>query len=311
MFIPQVKLFGLLTVEQDAQSPVELSAKAQELFSYLLIFRDRGHTREALGDLLWPEATYALAQKYLRQTLWQLQSALDGENIVSEHRCPLILLNPGWIRLNPQAGLWADLILFEDAFHLVRDTPAGQWTPETAQVVEKAIQLYRGDLLETWYQDWCLYERERLQLTYLSMLDKLMSYCEAQQQYEQGITYGRLILRYDRARESTYRQLMRLYYLAGERTTALHEYARCVAALDAELQIEPTQKTVALYEQIRADQLDAVSAPYPNLQPYQHRGPFREQLELQERLNRLDQLLATFQTQIHQELNQILTALNR
>ena len=37
--------------------------------------------------------------------------------------------------------------------------------------------VYRGDLLEGCYQDWCLFERERLQNAYLAMLDKLMVRC--------------------------------------------------------------------------------------------------------------------------------------
>ncbi|MEZ4660564.1 MAG: hypothetical protein R2911_23660 [Caldilineaceae bacterium] len=43
-----------------------------------------------------------------------------------------------------------------------------------------------------------MFERERLQLIYLTLLDKLMGYCESQQLYEQGIAYGQTILRFDR-----------------------------------------------------------------------------------------------------------------
>jgi hypothetical protein len=41
------------------------------------------------------------------------------------------------------------------------------------------LLLYRGDLIEAWYQDWCIYERDRLQLTFLAMLEKLTADCEA------------------------------------------------------------------------------------------------------------------------------------
>ena len=56
-----------------------------------------------------------------------------------------------------------------------------------------------GDLIETLYSDWCIYERDRLQLVYLAMLEKLMGYCEDRQRYPQGIAYGQRILRYDPA----------------------------------------------------------------------------------------------------------------
>jgi two-component SAPR family response regulator len=93
------------------------------------------------------------------------------------------------------------------------------------------VALYHGDLLEDWFQDWCLYERERLQNIYLAALDKLMDYCEASRDYDAGLAYGTRILRHDLARERTHRRLMRLYYLAGDRTSALRQYDRCVQIL--------------------------------------------------------------------------------
>jgi len=65
------------------------------------------------------------------------------------------------------------------------------------------VNIYQGNLLEAWYQDWCLYERERLQKLFLAMLDMLMDYCEAPQDYETGRTFGNRILQDDRAREHT------------------------------------------------------------------------------------------------------------
>jgi DNA-binding SARP family transcriptional activator len=62
------------------------------------------------------------------------------------------------------------------------------------------------------------------------------------------------ILRYDQARERTHRQLMRLQYLAGNRTGALRQFERCAAVLEKELGIQPAASTAALYEQIRDDQ---------------------------------------------------------
>ena len=116
-------------------------------------------------------------------------------------------------------------------------------------------ECYKRDLLEGWYQDWCTYERERLQHFYLSMLDKLMDYCEANQKYEDGVLYGDMILRYDHARESTHRRLMNLYYLSGDRTAALRQYERCIAALREELEVEPAFSTRSLKELIAKDQL--------------------------------------------------------
>jgi DNA-binding SARP family transcriptional activator len=107
--------------------------------------------------------------------------------------------------------------------------------------------------LEGWYQDWCIFERERFQLMHLALLDKLVQYCELHQEYETGLNYGMEILRNDHAYERTHRQLMRLYALTGNRTQALYQYERCATALRDELGVEPSESTRELYEQIRLD----------------------------------------------------------
>jgi len=91
---------------------------------------------------------------------------------------------------------------------------------------------------------------------YLSMLDKLLAYSEEHSEYDSGRGYGDTILRYDRAREQTHRQLMHLKYMAGDRTGALRQYERCAAALQEELSVKPERRTKTLYEQIRADKLN-------------------------------------------------------
>jgi DNA-binding SARP family transcriptional activator len=87
------------------------------------------------------------------------------------------------------------------------------------------------------------------------MLERLMGYCETRRLYAKGIAYGHCILRYDPARESTHRQLMRLYYRAGDRTTALRQYDRCAAVVAKQFDIQPSRETVALYHQVRTDRL--------------------------------------------------------
>jgi DNA-binding SARP family transcriptional activator len=121
-----------------------------------------------------------------------------------------------------------------------------------------AIQLYDGDLLEGWYQDWCLAARERIQAKYLALLDKLMAASEHRGHYEAGILYGARILEIDRAREATHQRLMRLHYLSGDRTGALRQFARCRDALRDDLAVDPSRKTIALHEAIRHDRVDGL-----------------------------------------------------
>jgi len=243
------RLFGKFTALCDGEQIEELgSGKAQELLAYLLIYRDRPHPRESLAELLWQAPSGATAKKYLRQVLWQMQQALPIEGLIDNQ--------PDWIRISREANYQLDVAEFEQAFSRARGVPGQQLDSRVVAGLEQAAALYRGDLLEGWYSDWSIFERERLQNTWLAMLDKLMSYCEIRQDYEAGQAYGIQVLRIDRAREQTHRRLMRMAYLAGDRTGALRQYERCAQALKEELGVRPSRQTEELHRLVQNDALD-------------------------------------------------------
>jgi DNA-binding SARP family transcriptional activator len=255
----RITLFGKFDVRCDDQVLEGLDTrKVQELFCYLLLNRDQPHPREALASLLWDEDQTDQPVRCLRKTLWQLRTALDArDEALSDH---VLVVEPEWIQLNPGADLWLDVVAFEGAYASAQGVRGKDLDRGQIQLLQTAVDLYRGGLQESWYHDWYLYERERLQHLHLILLDKLMDYCEARGEFEAGLVYGALILRCETARERTHRRLMRLFYASGDRTAALRQYERCVVALKEELGVEPAKRTVALYQQIRADQLQPLNA---------------------------------------------------
>jgi DNA-binding SARP family transcriptional activator len=108
-----------------------------------------------------------------------------------------------------------------------------------------------------------------------------------------GLAYGTEILRHDHAYEQTHRQMMRLYAMSGDRTQALHQYQRCVSALRTELDIEPSESTKELYEQIRSDTFSSRMLPDKKF--------FKETKELTSALSTMLNRLERFS----EELNQI------
>ena len=228
------------------------SRRAQELFCYLLLNRERVHEREKVATLMWTEQSTSRSRQYLRQMLWRVKSALQPLELGED----VLLAERDWIGVNPNAQIWVDASAFADAYAQVENIPGNTLMPEQVEQVQRALQLYQGDLLEGWYEDWCILERDRYQNMFLAMLDKLLNYCEATHEYGLGLAYGTEILRYDRASERTHRTLMRLHHKAGHRSAAIEQYNACVAALAKELDVGPAHSTIALYQQICADQLD-------------------------------------------------------
>jgi DNA-binding SARP family transcriptional activator len=301
-----VFLLGKFNAVRGEQTVDGLEAqKVQELLCYLLIYRNRPHVREKLADLLWQNSSSAQSKQYLRHTLCQLQAALENKHDAAE---TLISVESDWIQLNSAVDHWSDIQQLEQAFTLTQNQRGRDLDDGQAQTLQQAVQLYRGDLLENWYQDWCILERERFQNMYLTMLDKLMSHCTARHFYEQGIVYGAEILRCDIAHERTYRRLMRLRYLDGDRTGALRQFALCTKALAQELDVKPAARTLDLYAQIRDDKPLSLT-----LYESDNSAVPEERVSLPALLQRLNHVRTTLiqaQRQIEQDIEIVKTALS-
>ena len=193
-----VRLFGQFSICCDDKALEDLiPGKAQELFCYLLTHRGRPIAREVLASVLWGDCTTERSKQYLRKALWQLQSSLNNSSKVNGQ---IFQIDSKSVSVRSDADLWVDLFQFELACSL--EDVSEKTSASQMSTVEAALDLYRGDLLEGWYQDWCLYERERLQNIYLAMLDRTVVYSELRGEYEKGMDYARRILQCDRANES-------------------------------------------------------------------------------------------------------------
>lgn len=230
------------------------SQKALELFCYLMLFHNQPHHREQLAEVFWGQRPTSQSKKYLRKTIWQLQSSL--KELPRPSKGEIIRIEPDWLQFNRDVGFWIDVLEFESIWLSLSGRQGREFDTHQYRAAKRAIQLYRSDLLEGCFHDWCIFERERLKDFYLGLVDKLMGYCEANESYEAGILYGRKLLALDPARESTHLRLMRLLYFSGDRTGALRQYDSCKSALRKEFHIEPGEKIINLHRHISNESLN-------------------------------------------------------
>jgi DNA-binding SARP family transcriptional activator len=241
-----VRLFGRFSVHFANQEILRHSSThAKEVLAYLAMNRRVPIPRESLANLISERAPKEKTRKALRQALWQLNAGLAGRKMSEE--APMLKVDNRWVQLLPGDDVWVDVEEFERTAG-VSDARSSNDT----RASRHALELYRGELLQGWYQEWCLGERERLKQIYLEVLDKLVARFEADRNLEAGLAYATLALRAEAARECTHRSLMRLFCAAGDRASALRQYQRCCSALRQELAIEPDEETRALEREIRA-----------------------------------------------------------
>jgi DNA-binding SARP family transcriptional activator len=249
MSILRISLFGNVTItHQGLPAEVKVTHTVQALLAYLLLHRQRYHHREVLVNLFWGDYPEERARSCLSTALWRLRRALEPPGI--PQGAYLLTTSAGEIGFNRNSDYWLDAAHFEEPIEQLLKQPARVLAASEAQVLEHALHYYIGELLEGFFDDWIIRERERLRLLYLSGLAHLMRYYQQHEAYEQSLACGQQILTLDPLREEIHREMIQLYLASGQRALAARQYEACREILAAELGIPPMAETQALYHQI-------------------------------------------------------------
>jgi DNA-binding SARP family transcriptional activator/Tfp pilus assembly protein PilF len=231
-------------VEQETrllQKPPTL--KSQSLLAYLICNRQQPQPRELLIGMFWGDRPMHKARRSLSTALWHIRRCFPDEDdpIQSDNQS---------VQFLSQADVWLDV----DAF-------AANAARQEAQRLQAAVDLYHGDFLEGFYDDWVIDERYRLQGLLLDTLARLMDRYESAGQAPAALRTALSLIERDPLREDAHRLVMRVYVRQNRRNAALEQYVRCRDIVQAELGIEPAAETTELYHAIRAGRFTAEPRP--------------------------------------------------
>ncbi len=231
-------LFGRIRVVHASDAAeVKMPPTASALLAFLLLHRERCQSRDVLACLRWGDQPQEQARNALNTALWRLRRALEPDGTL---RGTYLVTRPsGEIGFNWQSNHWCVMAI-----------PPAHVTAAQAAELESALSLYDGELLEGFYDDWALRERERIRSLCLDSLAHLMDYYDHTAQYGASLAAGERILAIDPLREEVHRHLMRLYLRNGQRARAIRQYHACCAMLQAELGLPPMEETTALFRQM-------------------------------------------------------------
>ncbi len=232
----EFRLLGGLTIRREGQRiPPPASQKARALLAYLLVHPDAAHERPRLAGLFWPDLPEPAARRRLSQALWQVRQV-----------CSHIEATRTTVRLPGLDGCWVDVAAFRAA--LART--AGDDDPLPA--LQEAMDLYQGDFLPGFYDEWALVQREQLRQQYVLALQKLVQGYFRLGAYDQALDAGQRLIREEPLNEWAYEQVIRLCALLGRRDDALRHYARLRRNLAEALGARPGPAIEQLMERVRS-----------------------------------------------------------
>ena len=235
----QVRLLGRVEVG-DRNRQVRLAGRqAQALFALLAIDRRR-RPREAIAADLWPDAAGA-STACLRQALWLVKSGLASAGLDPED---VLEIEPDLLGLRPEAIVELDAARFEAA---ARSRPAD---------AERALRLYKGDLVEGLGHECFATERERLSDLYEDVLAVAAEERLASGDLEGARDAAERLLARDPLREEAHVVLIGVFGEYGTRSQVARQYRRLQSILRHELEVEPLPETQAAYRQALAATVD-------------------------------------------------------
>jgi DNA-binding SARP family transcriptional activator/predicted ATPase len=239
-----LRLLGDFSLLYNDQQVTSLNTtRLQSLLAYLVLHRDVPQQRQHLAFLFWPDTTEAQARNNLRQLLHQLRQAFPPV----EH---FLSADTHTLHWHPVTPFQLDVTEFELALTFADAATRRNDQQAFQAALERADDLYRGDLLPGCYDEWIASERERLRQRHRQALEHLLRLFEEQGETASAIRYAQRLLALDPLSEDLYRHLMRLFALNNDRASALHVYHTCVTTLQRELGVDPDPATREAYERL-------------------------------------------------------------
>ena len=230
-------LFGGFTIQRDGlRVPPPASQKARALLAYLLVHPGVAHERAYLAGLFWPDLSESVARRRLSQALWQVRQV-----------CPDIETNRTTVRLPSLDSYWVDVEAFRGAM-----SRAASHEESLLSSLQEAVDLYQGDFLPGFYDDWTLVQREQLRQQYVLALQKLVQGYFQLGAYDQALEAGQRLINEEPLNEWAYEQVIRLCALLGRRDEAMRHYARLRRNLAEALGARPGPAIEQLMERVRA-----------------------------------------------------------
>jgi DNA-binding SARP family transcriptional activator len=212
----------------DGNLPIAVPEGSKRLLVFIALHHGRVDRRQTAG-MLWPHGDDERAAGNLRSALWRLKGA--GINVVRADKC----------------ALWLDPEVSFD----VRDIDgwAGRLIEGTAAGPDLRMPRWSGeavDLLPGWYDDWVIYERERLRQRLLHALEALSRVLVKSRLFAQAIEVALEGVRIEPLRESAHRVLLEAHLAEGNVSEARRIYDDYCELVHRELGVSPDPELYAL-----------------------------------------------------------------
>lgn len=215
-----------------------LSRHSKALIAFLALHPGKNVRREELSDVLWSANYDNKHQRRLSTILWRLNHTRDAAG--NRIKYSMLHIDPnGDVRIEPDNCTWIDLAEFQRVFKGIPANPAHISNYDIA-LIERAVDLYRGDLLPEFDVEWAQKVRDHARQCYLEMLQILIDRFTSENVLDKLATYADRYLRVDPYVEHVHVALISAYLASGRRSLAAASAEACQRIFVDDLGVAPS-----------------------------------------------------------------------
>ncbi|MET0781761.1 MAG: BTAD domain-containing putative transcriptional regulator [Microbacterium sp.] len=219
----------------DDERRIHVPEGSEKLLVFVALRNGRAVSRRTVAGTLWPAVNEDRAAGNLRTALWRLRSS--GIRLLEADRHTLAVTR----------GTSVDVFALDEWASRLIDGTASREDFSLHHFNPAAMELLSG-----WYDDWVIFERERLRQRLLHALEVLSQRLAEECLFGEAVEAAMTAIQIDPLRESAQRSLILVHLSEGNVAEALRTYAAYVRLLDSELGIAPTPELTRLVHVPRA-----------------------------------------------------------
>ena len=208
----------------------------RDLFFYFLSM-DKPMTKEQIGSVFWPEIEEPSRLKMrFKNDIYRLRRAVGSDIIMYENDL---------YSFNRASDYEYDIETFEG---LLFQTKLTKEPKIQIELLQKAVKLARGQLLEDIYGIWIEPERERINQQFLSALLELAVLLKNNNQAREALAIYQQVIDHDPTYETAYLLAMKLHMQLNDRVNALRLYDTYTEVMKHELDLPPSAEMEEIFK---------------------------------------------------------------
>jgi DNA-binding SARP family transcriptional activator len=209
------------------ESQVVLPGGLQRLLAYLAL-GGPSH-RSVVAGTLWPEVPEGHSLARLRTGVWRMNRLVPG--LIETRGAALAMTETTSVDSHEQEAF---------AVRVLRSGVDGDWVSTGLPTLWPTV------LLPGWYDDWVIFERERLHQLRLHALERTARLLLERGDLDLALQVALEAVRCEPLRETSNSALIAVYLAEGNISDAVHQYDVFTTLLDQELGVPPSQRIMGL-----------------------------------------------------------------